>query len=377
MKITQRPELGKFMTFEHSKEKPIHGWFWYKEGYAPELVEYCLKDCQAKSVLDPFCGVGTTLLCAKENKIESAGVDASTLAVFVSKTKTDDYDESDIENALAFLSKKIGPGPDTRWEFELFDTRLAFPRRNHGEILALRHAIEQEEGRVRNLLLLALLSILPQASLIMKDGGVLKLSKGKKALPAKEIFKRRLKRIVSDLRSQVKGHAPEVFLGDARAMDIPGETFDSVITSPPYLNNIDYSKIYGLELSLLSMSRAEAEQVRLRAIRSFIGRDMKVSEMPPEVGDIGYKIPIAGTYFRDMEASFAEMLRVLRPRGSAYVVVSNSVIHDNHVIVDEIFAEMATRIGFSDAEIVIGAERIAHVRPQMVHTRESIVVMRK
>jgi DNA modification methylase len=367
------------MTFELSKEKPIHGWFWYKEGFAPELVEYCLKDSGAKSVLDPFCGVGTTLLAAKDNGIESAGVDASPLAVFASKTKTDDYSDEDRENALAFLTKiaKPAPVPDVEWQFELFSPRAAFPKRNYTEILAIREAIEQEEGRSRNILLLALLSILPQANLVMKDGGVLKIRKDKKALPAKEIFRRRVKRMVKDLETQSKGHSPEVFLGDARAPGIPGESFDAVITSPPYLNNIDYSKIYGLELSLLSMSKAEAEEVRLRAVRSFIGRDMKAQEMPSEVGEIGLRIPIIGTYFRDMESAISEMFRVLRPGGAAYVVVSNSVIHETHVMVDEIFAQMAERIGFSDAEIAIGAERIADVRPQKVRTRESIVVMRK
>ena len=378
MKISERSELGPYMTFERSKDKPIHGWFWYKEGYAPELVKYCLDDCRAKSVLDPFCGAGTTLLTAKENGIPSAGVDASSLAAFVSRTKTDDYDESHLESALAFLERRLEPAPPgARWDFELFDIRAAFPKRNLNEILSLRHAIEQEDGRVRNLLLLALLSVIPQASLVMKDGGVLKIMKGKRALPAKEIFRRRLKRMVSDLRSQKKGNAPEVFLGDARALDIPGETFDSVVTSPPYLNNIDYSKIYGLELSLLSMSRSEAEEVRMRAVRSFIGKDMSVQEMPPEVGEIGYRIPIIGTYFRDMASAISEMFRVLRSGGRAYIVVSNSVIHDNHVIVDELFAQMGERLGFSGSEIIVGAERIADVRPQKVRTRESIVVLRK
>jgi hypothetical protein len=45
--------------------------------------------------------------------------------------------------------------------------------------------------------------------------------------------------------------------------------------------------------------------------------------------------------------------------------------------VDEIFAQMGERIGFSESEIVVGAERIADVRPRKVRTRESIVVMRK
>ena len=380
-RLTDNPALGRYMTFEFSKEKQIHGWFWYKEGFAPELVKWAIDDyrkagADPKTLLDPFCGVGTTLLFAKEAQLQSAGVDASPLAVFVSKVKTQDYEAGELETALAFLDKRLVP-MQADWQFELFSPRAAFPKRNYNEILSLRGAIEQEEGRTMELLLFALLSILPQASIILKDGGVLKIMKDKRALPAREIFRRKVKRIVRELQSAATGHVPQVFLGDARALDMPGEEVDLVVTSPPYLNNIDYSKIYGLELSLLHMSKAEAGEMRMRAIRSFIGKQMAVTEMPPEVGEIGDRIPIIGTYFKDMEGAMAEMFRVLRPGGAAYVNVSNSVIHETHVLVDEVFAEMALRLGFSDAEIVVGAERIADVRPQKVKTRESVVIMRK
>lgn len=380
MQIINKPELGQYMTFEFSKEKPIHGWFWYKEGFAPELVEWSIRETKKKSeiktILDPFCGVGTTLLTAKNLGIMSIGVDASSLAVFVSKTKTDDYEQKDLEEAIAFLEKRLEPVP-VDWQFELFSPRAAFPKRNYNEILALREAIEQESEKVRNLLLLALLSILPQASIVLKDGGVLKIIKDKKALPAREIFRRRVKKMVRDLETQKMGYGPQIYLGDARGMDVEGESIDLVVTSPPYLNNIDYSKIYGLELSLLSMSKAEAAEVRMRAIRSYIGKQMEIQDMPPEVGEIGEKIPIIGTYFKDMELAIKEMHRVLDENGEAHITVSNSVIHDTHVIVDEVFAQMADRIGFRETEIIVGAERIADVKPVKVKTRESIVILRK
>ncbi|MBN1169499.1 hypothetical protein JXA56_00595 [Candidatus Micrarchaeota archaeon] len=376
MKISEDFSLGTLMTFELSRKKPVHGWFWYKEGYAPEIVKRAIAN-DTKKIVDPFCGVGTTLLAAKENRIDSAGVDASPLAVFASKVKTDDYSGKDMELVKKFLAKDTRLEESGGWEFELFDPRAAFPKRNYNQILGLRRAIENEEPRVRNLLLLALLSILPQASIVLKDGGVLKIRKDKRALPAKEIFKRKVKRMIRDLENAPKGHVPDVYLGDARALDIEGDSADLVVTSPPYLNNIDYSKVYGLELSLLEMSRAKAEEARMRAIRSFVGRNMKVGEMPPEVGALGEQIPIIGTYFRDMEQAIAEMHRILKNGKEAHIVVSNSVIHQTHVLVDEIFAEMAKRIGFSGIRIVVGAERIADVKPQKVKTRESIVILRK
>jgi SAM-dependent methyltransferase len=378
MKITEELSLGKLMTFELPKKVPVHGWFWYKEGFAPEIFDYSAKNIKPEVVLDPFCGVGTTLLAAKQRKINSVGVDASQLAVFLSRTKCEDYSREDILSLKEFISRPRGGENDLRWEFELFDPRAAFPKRNLNQILALRSAIEEQEPRVRDLLLLALLSILPQASMIVKDGGVLKIKRDKSALPAKEIFKRKVKRMIRDLEEREEyGHVPKVFLGDARALDIPDESVDLVLTSPPYLNNIDYSKVYGLELSLLQMSKALAEEVRMRAIRSFIGRRMEVDTMPEEVGEIGERIPIIGTYFKDMEEAIKEMHRTLKHGGEAHIVVSNSVIHETHVVVDEIFAKMGERIGFSDSEVVVGAYRVADVRPQKVQTRESIVRLRK
>ncbi len=377
MRIRKDDSLGPLMTFELSKRRPIHGWFWYKEGFAPELFSRCIRQRELGPVLDPFCGVGTALLAAKQSGVDSIGVDASPLAVFVSKIKTQDYTMDDIDAMKAFLGKRTKAEGHPAWDFELFSPRTAFPKRNYNQILALRYAIEDEEPKVRDLLLLALLSVLPQASIVLKDGGVLKIRKDKRALPAKEIFKRKVKRMAKELGQSGHGHVPSVFLGDARGLDISDDSIGHVLTSPPYLNNIDYSKVYGLELSLLHMSKAETEEMRMRAVRSFIGKQMDVQEMPPEVGELGHNIPIIGTYFKDMEQAIAEMRRVLRTGGEAHIVVSNSVIHQTHVMVDEIFAQMAERIGFSDSEIVIGAERIADVRPQRIKTRESIVILRK
>jgi hypothetical protein len=389
MKISNNYNLGPYMTFEESKQLPIHSWFWYKEGYAPQIVEWAISVASSQSrvsgnrepetLLDPFCGVGTSLLAAKSAGLKSIGVDASGFAAFVSRAKTRAYEKNEIEEAKEFAASIFSQsrGASALWEFELFNVERAFPKRNLNDILFLRERIETQDPGPRDLLLLALLSILPQVSLVVKDGGVLKINKKKSALPIKEAFRRKVKKMTSDLEQHpIVGPEPDVYLGDARGMDLPDESVDIIVTSPPYLNNIDYSKVYGMELSLLEMSKAAAAEVRMRSIRSFIGREMKVRQIPEEVGGIGNTIPIIGTYFSDMEEAMQEMFRVLSPESCAYVVVSNSVIHETHVLVDEILAEIGERIGFK-SEIVVGAERIADVRPAKVKTRESVVILRK
>ena len=79
--ITHDFSLAKLMTFEQSKQFPIHNWFYYKEGYSPEIISWVLQkeaklsagkyDC--RMLVDPFCGVGTSLLAAKHAGIPSRG----------------------------------------------------------------------------------------------------------------------------------------------------------------------------------------------------------------------------------------------------------------------------------------------------------------
>ncbi|NYZ76907.1 hypothetical protein H0O02_01170, partial [Candidatus Micrarchaeota archaeon] len=341
MKISENLSLGPYMTFETSKLKPIHRWFHYKEGYSPEIVEYALKQEAVghnSILLDPFCGAGTSLLAAKANGLGGMGVDASELAVFVSRVKCANYGKSEIEEASDFLKNlfKARSEPQLKWDFELFSPRAAFPKRNLNDILYIREAIARSEcgDKAKNLLLLALVSILPQSSIIIKDGGVLKIDKRKSAMPAKEAFKRKVKQMFADIEAAgVVGNEPEVVLGDARALPCENGSCDIIVTSPPYLNNIDYSKVYGLELSLLTLDKETTKQTRARSLRSFIKKDTEAGEsggVPEEVGDIGTRIPVVGAYFADMEQAIMEMKRVLKKGSSAYVVVSNSVIFQEH-----------------------------------------------
>lgn len=381
MRITSRFELGPYFTFEPSKSKPIYNWFYYKEAYSPEIVEQILDGFGINSgkILDPFCGIGTTCLVAKSRNLPTYGIDASPLAAFVSSVKTRNYSEEDLSEVENFMKKIFQEKtiPRLRWEFELFKIERAFPPANLRDILFIREKIsEVENEKVHNLLLLALVSILPMCSFVLKDGGVLKITK-KSVAPAKEMFKRKVKRMLSDLReSPIKGPEPEISIGDARHLPFENEAMDAIITSPPYLNNIDYTKVYGLELSLLEMSAQTAKEARERSVRSFITSQAQAEEIPAELGEIGYRIPIAGTYFSDMEKVLIEAYRVLKKGGIASFVVGNAVIHETHILVDEILAEMGERTGF-ESEIWIGLERIADVKPAKVKTRESVIVFRK
>lgn len=390
MNLSTNLELGRYFTFELSKEMPIHNWFYYKEGFAPQIVQWALNSEQRAHgsrfhapgpwlLLDPFCGCGTSLLTAKGMGLRAAGFDISPIAVLASKVKCENYSGEDVSEARSFLGS-ISDLHDAHyeWQFELFSPRAVFPKSNYNAILSLRQAIEGVENeKIRSFLMLALLSIVPQAGLFIKDGGVLRLDKRKMAMPVKEAFKRKLKRMLADLEGHpVPGQVPDVSQGDARKLELHDNSADIIVTSPPYLNNVDYTKVYGLELSLLYLDKSITKQIRGESVRSFITSNLPSDQVPPEIGEVGYRVPVIGNYFSDLEKALMEIRRLLNTNAACYLVIGNSVVYGLQVFVDELVAEMAERMGMQ-ANIIVGAERIADVKPRRVKLRESVVVMRK
>ncbi len=381
MKLTTNLELGKYFTFELSKDLPIHNWFFYKEGFAPQVVEYALTQEKITNgtLLDPFCGCGTSMLTAKNHNLRAIGFDISPVAVLASQVKCENYDKNEIDEIRKFLlSVPNLPESNYDWQFELFSPRAVFPKSNHNGLLSLRQAIANVENeKIKALLLLALVSIIPQVGIFIKDGGVLRIDKRKMAMPTKEAFRRKLKKMINDLETRaVNSEVPKVSQGDARNLPLADNSADIIVTSPPYLNNVDYTKVYGLELSLMFLDKSITKQVRGESLRSFITSNLPPENVPPEVGDAGIKVPVIGNYFSDLEKSLMEIKRVLNTGGACYLVIGNSVVYGLQIFVDELIAEMAERLGMQ-SEIIVGAERVADVKPRRVNIRESIIVMRK
>ena len=62
---------------EDTKNLPRHRWYYYKEGFSPNLVEKAIEYADLKKdsiILDPFNGSGTTTLTASLNGYKSIGI---------------------------------------------------------------------------------------------------------------------------------------------------------------------------------------------------------------------------------------------------------------------------------------------------------------
>ncbi|MBD1921840.1 class I SAM-dependent methyltransferase [Microcoleus sp. FACHB-831] len=79
---------------EKERTKHVHRLHPYLGKFIPQLVEIFLRKyfSPGQTVLDPFCGSGTTLVQANELGINSIGYDVSAFNVLLTRTKTAKYD---------------------------------------------------------------------------------------------------------------------------------------------------------------------------------------------------------------------------------------------------------------------------------------------
>lgn len=370
-KYVDRLELGEHATFVPNKKLPVYRWFYYKEGFSRELIFYLIDRFQIKGktseasaplVLDPFCGSGTTLLACKEKGINSIGFDTSELAAFASNVKTQNYDPQELkEDSKELFRGKFQP-------IVMKDTvsliKRAFSKYALDDIVFFKNRIRDLNNR--NFFLLALINAAMKVSYAWKDGGVIKIKKHP-APPLRIFYKRVVKNMIKDLDKMQKTDAQCIVdVGDARRLRADDNSIDAVITSPPYLNNIDYTKVYAIEewIANLHDNPYRSTPKGVSSLRSYIGYGK------PNTPD---------AYFEDMNDALLEMFRVLKQDGRAVIVVGNAYVNGEIINSDELLAQLAEKIGFSVKEIAVLNKRYAleNRTNKKGVLRESMIVLEK
>ncbi|MBI4895610.1 MAG: DNA adenine methylase [Candidatus Aenigmarchaeota archaeon] len=370
--IEYKPELRELATFTPNKISSIYNWFYYKEGFSKQLVEMILKDFDVQKeqvILDPFCGSGTTLLACKQNNINAIGFDVLPISVFASKVKTQDYNIEELRMEKERISKTRFemPSPEKIHEIIPIFMKKYFSKFALEDIVFLTRAINGTRSEdIRDFFKLALVNTAMKISYAWKDGAVLKV-KRHPTPPMRKMFKRVVENMIKDVKNHQSGESTiEVRQCDARTMDLNNESINVIITSPPYYNNIDYTKIYEIENWFV---RNIIEKKPL--VRSFIG----VKE------DFDMNVPERSkAYFKDMKQVIQEMHRVLKAGGKAAIVIGNGYDAIEGVVEsDIILSEIAEDVGFSVTKIISVTERAALVeRTKKVGSlRESIILMEK
>jgi DNA modification methylase len=366
--IEDRLEWGDLATFIPNKFSPVYNWFYYKEGYARELVLNVLDmfRFQKGVVLDPFCGVGTTNLACRERGLDSVGFDVSPLALFAARVKCTHYNEAQLKESFSLLRQARFVMPDKAWIPG--GVKRFFNPHTLDDIIFFSRELERiDDNEIRAFFRLGLITTATRCSYMYKDGSVLKLRKHP-VPPFRKVYFAHIKRMLHDLKKlKTKKCSTTIAHCDAKKLRLDDETIDCVITSPPYLKKIEYTKIYRVEEFLFFKDRGS------EGIRSYIGHDAESEIVFPG-------LPVsANTYFADMKHSLSELYRVCKPGAKLAIVVGNGCFPDRVVESDELLAALAKNIGFRVDKIYVlnrrwcMRNRVEKVGP----LRESMIVLEK
>ena len=362
-----RLDLAGAATAKELKTSPRHRWFYFPHSFSHRLIDEALAlwDLPQDEILaDNFAGAGTTLLAARQNGLSAEGFDLSPLAVDVANAKIACYDPNQLRRGLqTVLNASLKDPPQV-------PVRLskAFTKQELREIYSLLAPIRKLRRRNRLFFLTALLWAVKNFCRAVPDGGWFRW----RAWPnrsdeIRQAFKYTVAYMLEDVQTlNWKGDVPpsRVRLADARNLPLPDSTVAGLITSPPYANRHDYSRVFHIDLLLLGLAESEVTKLRHGSIRSNVeakapdgykrrlngysrpGALQETLKMLPVDADSRIK-PLLNGYFEDIYLSLLEIGRILKLGGRAAYVVGNVRHAGVMVPVDAIVAELVTQAGLT------------------------------
>ncbi len=367
------PTVDKKNIYEILGRNPIHP---FPARMAPGIALEALGNgAKSLRVLDPMAGSGTVLAVARSKGHKAIGFDLDPLAVLLAGVWTQTIKADSVRNkALEVLSRAME-------RFELLSPDEAFPvgcdketkafllywfdDNARRQLTSLAGAI----GRVHDKTIRRGLWIAFSRLIITKTAGAslaMDLSHSRphrrfQTAPV-EPFDRFLSAVETVVVNCPKsgagmvGPAAVVKRGDARKLAIRKGSIDLVLTSPPYLNAIDYMRCSKFSLVWMGYSVGEIRKIRGESVGAEVS--LKEALNADWVTDIIAKLelePMLSTrnyallarYTWDMGHALAEASRVLKKGGRAVYVVGDSTIRGTFVRNSEIVALVGKRNGLS------------------------------
>ncbi len=371
-------------TVKSSRKDPkyvTHGLHPYKGKFYPQLAKSLINISNVSpgaTVLDPFCGSGTTLLESYLNGLEAVGCDMNPLAARVARAKVGvlEIEPSVVSESVATLLTKLEEAPSQfAFELEQFheDTIEEILRWFPESVIAkmnwlLRTIRSMSASTLRDLFEVLMSSIIREVS--QQDPADLRIRR--RVEPIKDadvlgLFKDRLVTQYSRIEKywSVLGFCPyrlvkaRAYNSDSRSWEsfagigLDQNSIDLILTSPPYataLPYIDTDRLSILVLDGLTSSRRRPLEYGLIGSREITPRDRTSledqlmsdnSNIPADItqfisslhsdmlrGDVGFRrrnVPaLLLRFFTDMRLVFSNCRKVLKPGGECMIVIGDN-----------------------------------------------------
>lgn len=377
----------------------IHNWYKFTAGFSYKFIDWVVDDMEKKPccIYEPFAGCGTTLVAAQKKMIHSVGNESQQLMCDVINAKLNwDIDKDVctgyITKTLEYVTSKVTTDVSKEYNPLLIDLYDSETLRN---LYLLRDAIRSLGDLKYELFLnLALSQTLHKAAI--HPIAVPYIVRSKTLVNSGNAIGKFLAiayQMLADLDSMPhRERMADVYKADSRVKNgyIEDSSCDLCITSPPYLNNLDYgevSKVHTHFFELTKDWRDITEKVRHQLVtgatthykdadfrmenfietdfahanQDLVGRLMVLYEIiksngKDRKGKKSFHI-LMMHYFEDMYKVLLEMRRVLKDGSKAYLILGDSAPYGVYVPTTQILGEIAQSVGFGEYEIFKIRER--------------------
>ena len=346
------------MTFS-----PIHP---FPARMAPELVNHSLAAVPPGGcVLDPMCGSGTVARAAVETGLQCIGRDIDPLAVLMASAWTTPLESATIPATAEDVVReaRVLSEPEVERTTDPATARFIaywFAPRQEAELAGLATVLKRRDGPMRDALAVALSRIIISKEKMASLARDTSHSRPHKVADANDFdvyagFVRSARDLAGRLQpDRIKGRA-DIRRGDARSLGgVEDASVDLVLTSPPYLNAIDYVRGHRLALVWLGHDVGSLREVRADNVGA--ERAMAEADGQPDVsgfirdsGDSTIGARHRGwirRYASDMTAVLRQLKRVVKGSGRVVLVLGNSFLRGAAVDNAGLIESLAGSVGF-------------------------------
>ena len=411
------PKLFEEQTISDlNKYGVVHRWYDYLEDFPYSLIEDKIKEYNIKPnslIVEPFAGSGTTCVAANFFQCNSIGFDANPLMTFISEVKT----TWDIDLAI-YKKQVIKVARQFLEEIHNYDSLTLkkgflehMPKKElnqwlssslQKEVNLLKNLIDEvTDKKIRSLLLLAL-------SKSCLDASYVSFCPGTTFYPFIEkeefwdLFTRKAIQIYEDLEKvQKHDHYGKSTLINDTCLNvqkhIKPKSIDFIITSPPYPNDLEYTRQTRLEMYILDFVKSmdEVQQIKKKMVKGstkLIFKESNSETFALKFNNVkivsdkiyeqtkdknwGFDYPrMVREYFGDMYLCLKDFYPLMKKNAHFLLVVGDQTVKGVYIPVCDILIEMAQEIGYRNCCKVLF--RMRRSTGHSVLLPEEIVIIEK